>query len=252
VTGCFGPQEYRQLQQAGYLRLDSMLEPAEIESMRAVFGTVWAAGDAVMPETRCWVLAWEPFRAVLRSPRLVSMLSTIFDGQAQLLDYYPNYQPAMAGRQAQPREHVSTQRDWHRDFTFVRSPDGLPLMITVLIFVDDVTEDMGPTLVLPGTHRIPAQVVTRHDSSPRADELPLPVRAGEGLVLNSSIIHSRGLNNSDRPRRGVVLNFGYWWMKPWDMDLPLPEDARTGNSAEVEQLLGLRCPGDNLYLVSSL
>jgi len=120
------------------------------------------------------------------------------------------------------------------------------------MFMDDIQAGTGPTLVLPGTHKVPALVVPRHDSTPQAEEIPLPLRAGEILVLNSSIIHSRGLNTSDRPRRGIVLNFGYWWMKPWDIDLPLPQDANTGIPAETERLLGLRCPGDNLYLVSQI
>ncbi|MGI8447129.1 MAG: hypothetical protein ACR2MP_08130, partial [Streptosporangiaceae bacterium] len=106
--------------------------------------------------------------------------------------------------------------------------------------------------VLPGTHRVPATVVARHDQAPRAAEQPLPARPGQGLILNSAIVHSRGLNRSARPRRGIVMNFGYWWMKPWDLDLPLPEDACAGIPEGTEQLLGLRCPSDNLYLSSPI
>jgi hypothetical protein len=244
----FSADDCRRLSCEGYLRLGPFLEPDEIDAMRAAFDAAWAAGDADSPRTRCWILAWPPFRAILRSGRLLSMLDVIFDGQAQLLDYYPNYQPPATMRTV----HVSGQRDWHRDFTFVRNPDGLPLMITVLIFMDDIGDDAGPTLVLPGTHRTAEKVIPRHDSSPQPDERPLPVQAGEVLVLNSSIIHSRGLNVSDRPRRGIVLNFGYWWMKPWDMDLPLPAGMLAGITTEMEHLLGLRCPGDNLYLMSSI
>jgi hypothetical protein len=108
------------------------------------------------------------------------MLHVIFGGQAQLLDYYPNCEPAAATPAGHVHESVPGERDWHRDFTFVRSPDGSPLMITVLIFMDDI------------------------------------------------------------------------WMRPWDMDLPLPQDARTGIPAGTERLLGLRCPGGNLYLVSQI
>jgi hypothetical protein len=247
-----GDHDYQQLIRDGFVHLDSLLEPAQLEEMRAVFDDAWMAGDTISEGIRCWILAWEPFRAVLRSPPLLSILEVLFQGQAQLLDYYPNYQASMNPMAAGPDEQAPALRDWHRDFTFVRDPDGLPLMITVLMFIDDIYAEMGPTLVLPGTHRVPAAVVPRHDQSPRPDEQPLPVRAGQALVLNSAIIHSRGLNRSDHPRRGIVLNFGYWWMKPWDADLPLPEDLRNGMPTDLEYLLGLSCPADNLYLFSAI
>jgi hypothetical protein len=250
--GFFGGREYRQLQQEGHLRLTPCLEPGDLAGMRDCFGAAWAAGDAASPVARCWILGFEPFRALLRSHHLQAMLAAIFDGQAQLLDYYPNYQPAAAAGEPLPGGAGPGRRDWHRDFTFVRSADGLPLMITVLVFLDDVGEETGPTLVIPASHRVPECIVPRHDDAPRADELALPVRAGEVIVLNSSIVHSRGVNASATPRRGVVLNFGYWWMKPWDEDLPLPAGVRADITPEMEQLLGLRCPGDNLYLVSAI
>jgi ectoine hydroxylase-related dioxygenase (phytanoyl-CoA dioxygenase family) len=228
------------------------LEPRQVDEIRLVFDEAWAMGDTVSPETRCWILAWAPFRATLCSHRLLGMLDILFQGQAQLLDYHPIYQPAANANSPDPGDRLTALRDWHRDFTFVRDPGGSPLMITVLIFIDDIGDEAGPTLVLPGTHRMPATIVTRHDQSPRADEQALPVRSGQGLIINSAIVHSRGLNHSERPRRGLVLNFGYWWMKPWDLDLPLPKDACTGIPADVERLLGLRCPSDDLYLYSPI
>jgi Phytanoyl-CoA dioxygenase (PhyH) len=245
---CFSDRDYHQLAREGYFYLDQVLGPRQVEEMRAVFDEAWAKGDEVAPETRCWILAWAPFRAVLCSDRLLGLLDAVFQGQAQLLDYYPNYQPAATACPADRGERVTALRDWHRDFTFVRDPGGSPLMITVLVFIDDIGRETGPTLVLPGTHRVPATIVPRHDQSPRADEQPLPVRPGQGLILNSAIVHSRGLNRSERPRRGIVMNFGYWWMKPWDLELPLPEEARADIPADMERLLGLRSPSDNLYL----
>ena len=247
----FTADHYQSLKQDGYVRLAPFLGPGQLEDLRLLFDSAWSAGDQASPQQRCWILRWEPFRVILGSPSLLSMLDVVFDGQPQLLDYYPNYQPpTVAGNHR--NGHALQPRDWHRDFTFVRDRDGLPLMITVLTFLDDVTAETGPTLVIPGSHRIPSRVVARHDDSPRSDELALPVRAGEVLVLNSSIIHSRGVNLSSVPRRGLVLNFGYWWMKPWDMDLPLPQEASRQLSEKMQILLGLRCPGDNLYLISQI
>jgi Phytanoyl-CoA dioxygenase (PhyH) len=245
--------EYQKFLRDGYLYLGPLLGPPQVGQLRAVFDDAWATGDKTSPEARCWILEWAPFRAILGSRRLLGILDVLFQGQAQLLDYYPIYQSSPNGRRPPgDDQRVTTVRDWHRDFTFVRDPGGSPLMITVLMFADDICDQVGPTLVLPGSHRVPAIVVPRHDQTPRAEEQPLPVKAGHGLMLNSAIVHSRGLNQSDRPRRGVVLNFGHWWMKPWDMDLPLPQHACAGLPAEVQSLLGLRSPCDNLYLFAPI
>jgi hypothetical protein len=232
----------------GYLRTGPLLSLGEVAELRAAFQDAWAAGEKLAPQVRCWMLTAAPFRAVLNSSRLRKLLRWVFCEQAQLLDCYPIYQPPAQHPQAGP----AGQRDWHRDFTFVRDPDGTPLMVTVLVFIDDVQDEVGPTLVLPGTHRVPHQVITRHATAPRADELALPVQSGDGLLLNSSIVHSPGQNRSARPRRGIVMNFGYWWMKPWDMELPLPPEATDGITAESQCLLGLRSPADNLYLFAAI
>ncbi|MGI8447428.1 MAG: phytanoyl-CoA dioxygenase family protein, partial [Streptosporangiaceae bacterium] len=170
---CFSDRDYQQFTGEGFFYLDQVLGPREVEEMGAVFDEAWNTGDKVAPETRCWLLAWAPFRAVLRSGRLLAVLDTLFQGQAQLLDYYPNYQPA-AAPSADPRERVTALRDWHRDFTFVRDPGGSPLMITVLVFIDDISGEAGPTLVLPGTHRVPAPVIARHGQAPQTPTQPLP------------------------------------------------------------------------------
>ena len=240
-------QECSDLRQRGYLRLGPLLTPNEVAVMRAAFDDAWEAGDELAPETRCWVLAVEQFRTPLSSPRLMALLRTIFGDQAQLLDYHPIYQPP-----AEASGPVFPLRDWHRDFTFVHDQGGSPLMITIITFLDDISDELGPTVVIPGSHRVPREVVPRHDPAVHGEEVPLPARAGEGLLLNSAIVHSAGQNRSALPRRGLVMNFGYWWMKPWNMHLPLPPEFTVGLAPALEYLLGIASPSDDEYLFAPI
>ncbi len=106
---------------------------------------------------------------------------------------------------------VSSTFCWHRDLPYLNH--STPDLITAMLCLDDMTEENGATVVLPGTHRI------RHDQF-RADDTDIPEErlpdtervsvccpAGSAVLFHVNIIHGGGPNVSPRPRRNVI---GIW------------------------------------------
>lgn len=119
---------------------------------------------------------------------------------------------------------------WHQDFAYVPASNLDSLM--TLTFLTHVTEEMGPTLLVPGSHRGPL-----HDHYDGTGEwlgrIPDDVAAGfpahrifratgpAGSVLVSAGVtpHRAGPNRSDRPRPMLVNGYQAADCKPV-MEIP--------------------------------
>lgn len=94
---------------------------------------------------------------------------------------------------------------WHVDDTWMA---GRPLTeILCMYYPQDVTEDMGPTMLLPGSHR-------RLYTPPQTSKLgwirgqeKLVVKAGTLAITFASILHAKAAHRSDQPRS--MIKYGY-------------------------------------------
>lgn len=96
-------------------------------------------------------------------------------------------------------------------------PTTEDLSLTTLTFwcpLQDTDESNGTLRVVPGSHKIVPDVATPQRPPFFAtfeDELidrhlvPIPVRAGEAIVFDDSLVHWSSENHSDRPRRAVQI-----------------------------------------------
>lgn len=118
---------------------------------------------------------------------------------------------------------------WHTDFTWIVS---LPyprqvFWIGCYFLIDDVTEDVGPLTVLPGSHRAPGPPPTDYNAPagdcgsregpPRAIEGAVDAlgRAGDCLMINTEIWHMSRANGSNRARKLIKVHYKPPWMKVW-------------------------------------
>ena len=108
---------------------------------------------------------------------------------------------------------------WHQDWSYWQrtTPEN---HITIHISLDDADEESGCLHFIPGSHRwgaLPAasfggdidQLCAHLDEDQRAAFQPVatPLKAGQASIHHSSTVHGSFANRSNRPRRGVVLNF---------------------------------------------
>ena len=111
---------------------------------------------------------------------------------------------------------AATQVKFHQDFLF--EPRTNHDMITVLMFIDDVTEQNGPLQVVPGTHQGPmyehwhdgaftgmvdADVIA--DASAKA--VPCYGPAGSACLMHTLLLHGSGPNLSDQPRTLFICEY---------------------------------------------
>src|SRR5207302_311294 len=129
------------------------------------------------------------------------------------------------------------ERSWHRDFSF---PGDRPLAINTIVFIDDMTSEKGPTLVVPGSHRGDALPPKERTHERLEGEVAVPVCAGSAIFINGAIWHSGGRNASDGLRRGIYLYYGYWWLKRYEFEQALPWQAFECASEQRLRLLGVK------------
>jgi ectoine hydroxylase-related dioxygenase (phytanoyl-CoA dioxygenase family) len=111
---------------------------------------------------------------------------------------------------------------WHQDYSYWTraTPPG---HVTCWIALDDATLENGCVQYVPGSHRwglLPRISLTKDMDAVKAflepfqaaafRPVPMEVTAGECLFHDAHTVHGSHGNASDRPRRGIALNF----MKP--------------------------------------
>ncbi|WP_158409229.1 phytanoyl-CoA dioxygenase family protein [Fimbriimonas ginsengisoli] len=140
-----------------------------------------------------------------------------------------------------PRTHAG----WHHDVGMrgVYHPLSV-MMVKVFFLLSDVDENSGGTAMVPGSHRFPLDFRFPSVSDPR--EMPGMVqmtgRAGTAYLFNGRVYHCAVNNDSDRPRRVLIYNYGHFWMKMWPGYEPSPrllDAARSSGDPVRMQLLGI-------------
>jgi len=106
---------------------------------------------------------------------------------------------------------VSSRFCWHRDLPYLEH--STPNLITAMLCLDEMTDENGATVVIPGTHRVAHELVTEADQDIAEEKLPAGERvtvccpAGSLVAFHVNIVHGGGANRSERPRRNVI---GIW------------------------------------------
>jgi ectoine hydroxylase-related dioxygenase (phytanoyl-CoA dioxygenase family) len=104
---------------------------------------------------------------------------------------------------------ANTTVNYHQDFAF--TPHCNDDVVTALLMLDEVTEENGCLMVVPGTHKGPMyslfegeDFVGRVDDQTEADlqaqQIPITGPAGSVCLMHTRLAHGSAPNASDRPR----------------------------------------------------
>jgi len=132
----------------------------------------------------------------------------------------------------------------HRDIRFFSN--DFPLMINLLVMIDNFSLENGATYLLAGSHKF--------GFKPSDDEFyKLAARAtgnpGDLLLFNSNLWHAAGLNNTNIKRRAFTITFSKPFLKQQlDYCRALGYEVIDGMDVDMKQVLGYfsRTPS-NLY-----
>jgi ectoine hydroxylase-related dioxygenase (phytanoyl-CoA dioxygenase family) len=126
---------------------------------------------------------------------------------------------------------------WHRDVTFVCNKT---LSINTGIYLADMTAEMGPLRVVPGSHRW-EEGPSPANGDPMSGEVRVPVPAGSAVFFDAAIWHTGDRNRSPVNRLGLFAYFGHYFIKRMDnyFTQALPADLLATTDPMTRQLLGL-------------
>lgn len=122
----------------------------------------------------------------------------------------------------------------HRDIRTYSA--SLPLMLNMLVMLDDFTKENGATLLLSGSHRVEEKPT---DDVFFANAAQAIGKAGDVLLFDSNLWHAAGQNKTQTMRRCITPTFTKPFMKQ-QCDYPrvLGYDYAEKLSEEMLQILG--------------
>lgn len=219
----------------GYLHAHAVVTGDHLEQLRAEFDQVWKAEGPGVNQHK--LLKHRTFIDLIEHPPILERHRAIFGNQVQLLQYDLLWQG--------PHNERFPERAWHRDFVF---PGDHPLTINTILYLDDMQEEVGPTRVVPGTHRGWDHQPPLGGQEPLPGEVAVYAQAGDAVFINSAIWHTGGRNRGAGQRRGIYLYYGYWWLKPYEAHQQRPWQAFENASERRLQLLGLKMPDRDIHM----
>jgi hypothetical protein len=213
--------EYEQFERDGYVALDAYFPPDMCASAAQAL-------DEVMVRRRALSLTWTPatptrksvlghpfFDELITSDVMIDLVRLVLGADVRF--HHANGRVLAGGDEGTP---------WHHDYDGYRPTGEWRGMAHVLVYPDGLTQESGPLLVVPGSHRMPVD-----RAFPRrlgAQELPeaRAVTGGPGLTVlaDSGIWHRRAKNHSGEPRRYFQFSYcqpGSAWPERAELDRAL-------------------------------
>jgi hypothetical protein len=227
------PEEKQFFLQQGYLHVPGVLSGDHLRQVQEEFDRVWELEKPKVNQHR--LLKHQLFIDLIEHPPILARHKAIFGQQVQLLQYDLLRQGPKSERPA---------RAWHRDFVFA---GDRPLSINTIIMLNEMSEERGPTRVVPRTHLGQQLPPADQHHEPLPGEVAVYAAPGDAVFINGAIWHTGGRNSTDGVRRGIYLYYGYWWLKRYESETALPWQALAGASEERLQLLGLKMPDNDIH-----
>lgn len=132
---------------------------------------------------------------VIEHPRVTGALTSLLGEAFQLLPH----------RHWHCKEPGAPSLRWHQDGTNSRTT-GVDKLLA-LYYPTEVTADMGPTIVVPGTHFRNAPTDRMNTYSNIRGQVPLTVAAGTVAITHYDLWHGTSANRTDRRRHMVKFLF---------------------------------------------
>lgn len=226
----------------GFLVIPGALSPEELANVRAAADEAegaWRA-DTRRPGTRSENLQQvqapieydDRLFDLLECPSTFPLIREILGSDISMIDN--DYFISPPG--------TKSHAHWHHDVGMpgIYHPRSV-MMVKLFFLLDDVDENGGGTLFLPGSHRFPLDFalpqVTETSDMPGHVKMAFP--AGTAYFFNGRCYHAATPNLSDRARRVLIYNYGHHWMKIWPGYEPSDTLKAKASTAVRRQLLGM-------------
>ncbi len=214
-------EEISQLRRDGFCLLKGVIPEGEISGIRSDIDNAMVAGLKAYNELD-WsavthMLSLAPYFA---DARLLSIVRTMFNHATVRISQteFKSVPP-----RSDPPAWRGFHTDWPHDLTDrsfcgrVNQPfPDMIMSITSIWMLYQFTPENGATWVVPGTHREPTNPRGEKDGIDEHSAIPNERQvcgdAGDVVLIDSRIWHSRGANTTDETRTSVVARYSPWWL----------------------------------------
>ncbi len=157
--------------------------------------------------------------------------------------YWLNTAQVMYIGPGEPAQELHRDDDNWWEFLSRTWPNNPEISVSSMIGLDDVTEELGATRVIPGSHLSDTLEYRTH-----ADTVPAELGPGDSLIYSGRVTHGGGANlTEDRWRRAMHISVVAGWLTPEEsIVLDHPLGTLDDQSERVRQLVGHRSylPGE--------
>ena len=135
-------------------------------------------------------------------------------------------------------QDIHRDADYMFDLAGLDKPDTPHYVVNTLLAMCDVTEEMGATRVIPGSHNWPDYT----DHGDMSQTIPATMKACDMLFYTGKTLHAGGANvTADKPRRVLSTSWTFPWAvgeEAWPF-IVTPEEVKTWPKL-VQQYIGYR------------
>lgn len=136
----------------------------------------------------------------------------------------------LSARISYPGEGRRQQAPWHRHLRVISNPlppwFSQPHCIDCLIYLDDLNEDTGPVVVVPGSHNWLDREPPLDKYEPLENEVEVRVKAGSVVLIHGNVWH-RTLPTLKTKRRMLILSYTPTWLRKSPHGGPDPKNGLT-------------------------
>ena len=120
------------------------------------------------------------------------------------------------GATSRVTEPGESDQNWHRDGPWPVDPDGtpygsLPGQINCGYYLDEITMENGPIVIVPGSQRALFRPPEGHPKFP--DEKYVMAKPGQAILFDGWLYHRGAANTSNYNRRVCLMCYQNAWMK---------------------------------------
>jgi phytanoyl-CoA dioxygenase PhyH len=213
----------------GYLVVEEALTGEQIDTLREALDQTFARVNSQF--THQLLEEDDRFAFLLDNPPILDRIKALLGTCIQL--------HSATARVTQPG---APDQPWHRDGPWPMDPEGTPYgsipgQINCGYYLDELTMENGPIVIVPGSQRAPFRPPAGHPTFP--DEQFILAKPGQAVLFDGWLYHRGAANQSRSNRRTCLMCYQNAWMKSREpFDGPRVTALRETGSPERQLLLG--------------
>ena len=231
-------ERIRQIEIEGYLVLPDLLNAEHIAALKKQTARLQTTPvDYSVHQRGCPNIQFEGghITELIAHPPTVAFLRELFGPDIVMMTYaYARSEPGHPG--------ISLHADGQPYGSAIFGYEGsCPWMVRVLYYLDDLTPDVSPFRVVPGSHlsmHAEANPYLRYESH-RA-EVAVTARAGSAVLINHRVFHGNFPNEGTYSREMLAIAYRPAWAGPASPVEEWPDDSLAQLPLNVRVLMGSR------------